>query len=126
MRISEWSSDVCSSDLGQAGLQRLHDPPPLAVAAHVVPLRYRVAANVSALQEDRAGAGLVGFVLAHRDHLRRARALGGGRALRQRQQAAGRGQIGRASGRERVWQSVSSSLAAVALKTKQRTKSIPP
>src|SRR3546814_13910997 len=80
MRISDWSSDVCSSDLaGQAGLQRLHDPPPLAVAAHVVPLRYRMAANVSALQEDRAGAGLVGFVLAHRDHLRRARALGGGR-----------------------------------------------
>src|SRR3546814_4847870 len=90
MRISDWSSDVCSSDL---------DPPPLAVAAHVVPLRYRMAANVSALQEDRAGAGLVGFVLAHRDHLRRARALGGGRALRQRQQAAGRGRQDRKSTR---------------------------
>src|SRR3546814_19808244 len=87
MRISDWSSDVCSSDLaGQAGLQRLHDPPSLAVAAYVVPLRYRMAANVSALQEDRAGAGPVAFVLAHRDPLRRAPALGGGRALRQRQQ----------------------------------------
>src|SRR3546814_13011892 len=95
MRISDWSSDVCSSDppvgvavaarggwqlgadqqvdgfgvhgafrwqstirtswlagcdrtAGQAGLQRLHDPPPLALAAPVVPLRDRLAANASA------------------------------------------------------------------------------
>src|SRR3546814_20710580 len=99
MRISDWSSDVCSSDLTR-------DPEPsgsatglggLAAALHLVPLRH---------------------------HLRLARLEGGGGAgvdhgaLLLPELA----EIGRASCRERVCQSVLISVVAVPLKTQIPTQ----
>src|SRR3546814_16300323 len=98
MRISDWSSDVCSSDLRQ-GPQGSEGPPRRGDRR----LRGRADADLPPPAEARVHQHLPQAV-------RRAepRPPAGG----------GRGQIGRASCRERVWQYVSNSVVAVSLKKK--------
>src|SRR3546814_20091526 len=85
MRISDWSSDVCSSDL-----EGRH--PALLVHAEDRRCAARVGRSERGDRGARGGAG------------------GGSGACRC--------QIGRASGRERVWQYVEVSVVAVSLKKK--------
>src|SRR3546814_15317785 len=98
MRISDWSSDVCSSDLpglaAELGVDRLDR---LAVA-----LRAAVAAALAGrlVDDDPGGAHLLLAALAQPAGL------------------VGALQIGRASCRERVCQSVSISVVAVSLTKK--------
>src|SRR3546814_7542363 len=101
MRISDWSSDVCSSDLG-AG----------ARAGQALPRQRRgarSAADGAAMAAASAGEPAAG-------HRRR-------RRLERRGQGRPGGlrrQIGRASCRERVCQYVSISVVAVSLQKKTR------
>src|SRR3546814_14333486 len=95
MRISDWSSDVCSSDLGDD----LRSHPRGADA-----LRSPEAGCRDRAPGSRPGGG---------------GPAGGGQAARQAVGAAR--QIGRASCRERVSQSVSISVVAVSLKKKNKT-----
>src|SRR3546814_16720555 len=100
MRISDWSSDVCSSDLtsrrkfsllqGRLGLIPVDDDDVLAARG----LLRRIAQQAQALQDIKQHG------VAHGE---------AGRAA----------QIGRASCRERGWQSVSISVVAVSLKKKR-------
>src|SRR3546814_15876657 len=125
MRISDWSSDVCSSDLGCDGG---------GVAQRLVPHRRHVRARRRrrlVLRRPPEGRDPP----ARREHLvlggrgrdprpsRRARGRGGGGAERAHRGrgagGAGPGQIGRASCRERVCQYVSISVVAVSLRHKK-------
>src|SRR3546814_18681903 len=81
MRISDWSSDVCSSDLAPATVR---------------------ADGLTCRRLGRCGRG----------------GLLPGRGVRPGERRPGRGQIGRASCRERVCQYVSISVVAVYLKNK--------
>src|SRR3546814_20420247 len=96
MRISDWSSDVCSSDLNERIAERLHPRP-----AH----------KANELERAR------GDQQSGRD------GVGGTRNPRRERQRGGRDPIGRASGRERVFQYVSIAVVAVDLrKQKNNTK----
>src|SRR3546814_14435086 len=123
MRISDWSSDVCSSDLPV--FRHIGDPPCAWAGA-----------------ELRAGRGTPAFAATDRRRYRESRAASGTSRSDHRDRAPGGGrpaapgylprlcrqsldEIGRASCRERVWQNVSISLVAVSLqkkKIKQITK----
>src|SRR3546814_12926928 len=109
MRISDWSSDVCSSDLGQVadpmGLGHLvADHHPVAGGGRVEDRKLDAAHRVPDVDE---GTGLA------------ARAVDGeGIADRRLHQEAVE-QIGRASCRESVCQYVSISVVAVSLKNKK-------
>src|SRR3546814_18514486 len=105
MRISDWSSDVCSSDLlaESAGLESLdrglrgsvrgrHAPPQFG--------RVRIAFGEHARRAE--------YRLQHQ----------GARGIRGQAFGERGRQIGRASGREKVWQYGLSSVGAVALKKK--------
>src|SRR3546814_20573608 len=104
MRISDWSSDVCSSDLGEGGARR--------------PVR-----TVGVIQDitDRKRAELA--LAASEERLRLAQGLSGVGSydwdiLRDKAEASDVYQIGRASCRERVCQYVEISVVAVSLKKK--------
>src|SRR3546814_11562828 len=103
MRISDWSSDVCSSDLVAHELARLggvpHDPHLLRRAKATPSLRGR-----GRRERERIVAGA--FALA-----KDAKARATGRHL-----ILIDDEIGRASCRERVWQSVEIPVVADALK----------
>src|SRR3546814_14391957 len=105
MRISDWSSDVCSSDL------RLRDETgiPIVYVSHSVAEVARLATSLIVLSNGRvAAAGRTAEVMAQLKLSPRA------------------DQIGRASCRERVCQYVTISVVAVYLtqtKTKYRHKS---
>src|SRR3546814_4561656 len=97
MRISDWSSDVCSSDLAAAAQpDRVEDP---AVADGGFP----GGGHATGTGNPGLGRGASGFGLAAGAYPRPAR---------------GSRQIGRASCRERVWPYVSISVVAVSLKQK--------
>src|SRR3546814_3624377 len=57
MRISDWSSDVCSSDLADQGLQTGNEAHPCALAARQ--LRYLDARPRAAAIRDRGAEGRV-------------------------------------------------------------------
>src|SRR3546814_20473619 len=108
MRISDWSSDVCSSDLVSMSFGK-------AIAPHLPYLR-RYGRAISGSQR---GDVLVGCA-----HVGRAFHLHYGTSRVVRQLIVGvesdvRGQIGRASCRERVGQYVLISVVAVVLKKKR-------
>src|SRR3546814_17303357 len=121
VRISDWSSDVCSSDLvpdaghGTAGDHHrrhlpldyplLHSHGDLADHHHGVPRDRPVAAEP-----------VYGKMKAMR------RRDSGFQSTDQAINQPGSSQIGRASGRERVWQYVKISGVAVSLKKKTKTK----
>src|SRR3546814_18284605 len=104
MRISDWSSDVCSSDLR----------PSLGELGH---------ACVDLVRTDIGGIEDAAIPLDHRRALRMARLRHGLEKVFKPRCAAdifGRGEIGRASSRERVVQSGESPGVAVSLKTKTK------
>src|SRR3546814_17723576 len=100
MRISDWSSDVCSSDLGRTR--------PAAV-------RGWAGAVAGAAVRDAVvpHAGGIRAALRHRARTRPRSRARGRRGLPRR----GRREIGRASGRERVCQYVEISVVAVTFTT---------
>src|SRR3546814_14119970 len=103
MRISDWSSDVCSSDLVDAvGGQK----------ARGFGFRHQV--HVQA--QHHVGVGRLAFQAQAAQH--RDRVVDGDEV---QVEAA---QIGRASGRERVCQSVSIAVAAVSIKNKADCKRV--
>src|SRR3546814_11788662 len=111
MRISDWSSDVCSSDLAGRG----SDPVVTEQQQGEVPaepVRQKIPLRQMTVDEGHAGArafpegGIVGI---------RRCIIGKGRGLARIDE-----QIGRASCRERVCQYVEISVVAVALKKKIR------
>src|SRR3546814_11400421 len=59
MRISDWSSDVCSSDLKIAG-QGINITPDLLHVAETAPLILPIHRDLDALREDASGAGKIG------------------------------------------------------------------
>src|SRR3546814_19745644 len=111
MRISDWSSDVCSSDL----LVDLHDD----IGAKLTTL-------VHALEKPEHADLVRAVVQDFRDIVSRTQqdACTLLEALAQmREETEQRlDEIGRASGRARVCQDVSSSVVAVSLKKKKHTK----
>src|SRR3546814_20995822 len=114
MRISDWSSDVCSSDLAEGGDRELAGGPAGGAGGRQQP--------------GGPGCGVTHHPLRPRD-LGRAGRLHGGCAEEVLPPPPGPGsaaalrlfQIGRASCRERVCQSVKFSWVAVALKKKHET-----
>src|SRR3546814_15925819 len=103
MRISDWSSDVCSSDLGlDAGPGEQVRPQP---SQHGVERLHERRTRDPALNLDRSPDRLVGVLLEH---------------LVDR--VVDLDQIGRASGGGRVCQDVSIPAVAVSLNTKQTYK----
>src|SRR3546814_19802302 len=101
MRISDWSSDVCSSDLGRDWRRRRSAEATAKRAARPPVIRPPAAVeSIEALKIARAGGGTVG-----REH-----EIGIAGLQRQlgtaEQQIGFDRQSGRASGRERGWQSV--------------------
>src|SRR3546814_20042613 len=107
MRISDWSSDVCSSDLLRCQELRLHCVGKDGRSSRVTPSDDHYICG----PEDRADAE-------HRQHAGLEPEHGEYRTHRERQ----RRQIGRASCRERVWQYVSISVVEVPFKKKKRSK----
>src|SRR3546814_2306978 len=112
MRISDWSSDVCSSDLLVIGAEQEH---------------FGELAKSGPVEEHRLAAGGLGDDRgAKRVDQTCLEALGPRFAARtpapQHQRQALAQQIGRASRRERVCQYVSISVAAVYLKKKKNNK----
>src|SRR3546814_21154469 len=107
MRISDWSSDVCSSDLGDERGTDLKKGAvfPIVHGLRTLALRHRIHPNNSF---DRAQALVTAGVLSSE--------LG-----RDLQQALA--EIGRASCGERVLQSVSILVVAVSVKKKQDIRS---
>src|SRR3546814_15234494 len=115
MRISDWSSDVCSSDLLiEVGVG--HDDAMILRAAHGLYALARLnAAPVDIMRDvgrtDEADALDIGVVENGVDHFLVAmndlkNAIGTARFLEQFGEAHGNGEIGRASCRERVCQYV--------------------
>src|SRR3546814_20211341 len=129
MRISDWSSDVCSSDLPARKLVRLGQLVQnrrIFKSGDVLGNRLALGHHPQQAPHDLAGAGL-GQILAKAyvfgfsdgaDFLGYpvAQLLGNGIGF------IALGQIGRASCRERVCQYVSISVVAVSLKKKERLK----
>src|SRR3546814_14475492 len=112
MRISDWSSDVCSSDL---------------IAARAVGIATRAFEEAIRYSQERQAFGKP--IAQHQAiQLKLAQMATKTEAARllmiQAAQAKDRGEreIGRASGRERVWQYVSNAGAAVSFKKKKRHK----
>src|SRR3546814_11327231 len=107
MRISDWSSDVCSSDLNKVINDQVIDAMAALPREQFVPKAYR---GVAYMDEDVAVASgrflMEPLVLA-----------------RLRQEAALQ-QIGRASGRDRVCQYVEISVVAVFLKKKTQLEGV--
>src|SRR3546814_19893128 len=99
MRISDWSSDVCSSDLRLVGSEVAHAVEPVGQAGDAL-----------VLHGFEHGAALVRLL----------EALRGRHVVEQEHQVEQ--QLGRASCRERVCQYVYISVAAVTLKQNQRQK----
>src|SRR3546814_20206585 len=117
MRISDWSSDVCSSDLARSGAVTRDDLGERHMAEARAPAR-RVFA---ALQRGSIGDRGIGLQpCAQRRQLRPADTL---RDLVEMQpaRASDEPQIGRASWWERVCQYVYNSVVAVALKKTYKT-----
>src|SRR3546814_20069752 len=106
MRISDWSSDVCSSDLEGDGLEYL-------------------GTLTAARRGPDGAAGALAQGASRRFGYHRAVRRGAGRAVRRRRRrGAGdtgrsRGQIGRASCRDRAGQYVWISVVAVSLQKKK-------
>src|SRR3546814_11321570 len=107
MRISDWSSDVCSSDLQDPGLVelRLPDRDRARLEVHVAQIE---SGEFAAAQTGTIGQKHHGV----EDH----------RSQRCIWRRVGTGKIGRASCRERVCQYVSISVVAVSLKKKLMRK----
>src|SRR3546814_13543817 len=99
MRISDWSSDVCSSDLAEGLLEQTRDASSGATVIGTVEVRWLDGDTLHvATTEARAGGGA--YVVGRGDDI---------------------AEIGRASCRERVCQYVSISVVAVSLKKKNST-----
>src|SRR3546814_13449368 len=111
MRISDWSSDVCSSDLLAIGATLSVEDGQAVQAGDVLARVSRVAAPDNPAIIDSHGWVLyrLGRNEEAVDELRRAFAM--------------QKEIGRASCRESVWQYVEVSGVAVALKKKQQEES---
>src|SRR3546814_13984031 len=107
MRISDWSSDVCSSDLGTG----IDQPYPRANAG----LYARIAERGAVVSEYLPGTGV------HRGHFPARNRIIAGLSLGVLvvEAAERSGEIGRAACRERVCQYVSISVVAVTLKKKK-------
>src|SRR3546814_17557782 len=103
MRISDWSSDVCSSDLGRFVTARTK-----GLNLH----RYAYAGSVRIFDAAQPPQ----FAIIEAVGIARVRG-----ELRDRAVARGIGKIGRASCRERVCQYVSISVVAVSLKQQQNS-----
>src|SRR3546814_20496201 len=113
MRISDWSSDVCSSDLG-GGYMDIHDPHRLALL--VISLGREAEIKADRKKADRQTAQPGDDPPGKGQKARRIGEVaecGNGEAF-----GHGLFQIGRESCRERVCQSVSISGVAVSLKKK--------
>src|SRR3546814_18225515 len=109
MRISEWSSDVCSSDLAWGIANRVVEPAALRPAA------LEVASRLA--RQPRAS------VTATKALMKRALAVADQMDCEGREFAArlASPEIGRASCRDRVWQYVYISVVAVSYKKKKKT-----
>src|SRR3546814_17705556 len=125
MRISDWSSDVCSSDLAHRPPARSRRPPPASIRAsseppHRDPQHHRRGREI----EPVIGLVAVPDALEHPVPLRVVMPLLG--ADHHRVIVRGGGaeaqpdEIGRASCRERVWQYGEISVVAVSLKKKKK------
>src|SRR3546814_19502261 len=106
MRISDWSSDVCSSDLAQGADDKCRNAEQKSEAEQ---------RDVHLRQDGRQIAPVDGIEKNPRQQNATDRDL-----QQQKQEAAGK--IGRASCRERGWQYVSKSVEAVSLKKKNAKK----
>src|SRR3546814_12983560 len=114
MRISDWSSDVCSSDLPVNGLPAPFASLPccpfrLRLTVWLIPRAFSFASSGNS--ERRSGHDKLNFI-----PLRRVR------SHHQSDRICHRSKIGRASCRERVGQYVSISVVAVSLKKKKKSK----
>src|SRR3546814_11638564 len=108
MRISDWSSDVCSSDLDQAIAGLLHDTIEDCGAEHETMIRVQFGDAVANIVKDCTDGTAEGKACHTDPEARR-------RDWIERK-------IGRASCRERVCQYVKISVVAVSLKTKKRER----
>src|SRR3546814_14322394 len=123
MRISDWSSDVCSSDLRKPGIVLVRELRIDEVRNHVLAGAFL---PVTDLGDDRVlqiadGARIDDHLLArlHPSDLRKDRGGPPGDLFRTDLRKIEPEQIGRASCRESVCQYVSIWVVAVSLKTKQ-------
>src|SRR3546814_17093252 len=112
MRISDWSSDVCSSDLRRAVRAGRRRAQPLGLGKST---RARGA-------RARAGAGQRRRAVRRRRrrHVPGATAGRGGAPATHNAAGSETREIGRAAGRERGWQSVENSVVGVSLKKKKK------
>src|SRR3546814_5135566 len=101
MRISDWSSDVCSSDLSALGSSE-KEPTPRALTAAEIPALVEMWAQ-AARRADAAGYDVLEIHAAHGYLLHQF--LSPASNVRN-DEYGGSEQIGRASGRERVCQDV--------------------
>src|SRR3546814_11573734 len=109
MRISDWSSDVCSSDLqfaASAGRQQRQD---FGTILHIDHQAHRLAKAASAGQLVRAKRVKAAIGRNEQELIRRLRV-----------KSKGRSENGRASCRERVCQYVSITVGAVSLTIKKK------
>src|SRR3546814_1395480 len=100
MRISDWSSDVCSSDLSQAICRRPFSSPLLGRAELDLGVAFLLIADVPGAfrHEDQIAVAILGHVSAvERHQIPDRRVIAGNPARRE---------LGRASGRESVGQYV--------------------
>src|SRR3546814_15011047 len=118
MRISDWSSDVCSSDLGRADLLRRIDAEKARADAAE---KYR--RELEALVQERGVADAISFATKHTALAERIKALEeellSATAHLVAAASAYKEQIGSASWRERACQYVWISVGAVSLKKKK-------
>src|SRR3546814_12685588 len=112
MRISDWSSDVCSSDLRVARGPPRHEDGEFALNRHELLHQQRHASAGTLLHQRVGGFGV-------REHPPAAAVVAAALRLRHN----GPAELGSASVRERVCQYVSISVGAVSLKTKRTTRS---
>src|SRR3546814_9874569 len=148
MRISDWSSDVCSSDLHDLPPEFRHDPVAICqvgcrdvlvnrrpfrsywglIAAfgmltgcHAAPPTYDIIIRQGTIYDGTGGAGMIGDVALRDGRIAFVGAHARG-AARQVINARGKAESGRAAWGERGWQEVEIAGGAVTLKKEQRYK----
>src|SRR3546814_21136742 len=113
MRISDWSSDVCSSDLGSS--------PPCCEGADHASGRLMLKGRHAAIRPAAATRAAFDFTMLLLENAAMAQLC---EILPPNPALSRRGEIGRAQCRERVCQYVSISVVAVSLQKKIRQKNI--